>query len=211
MLKEVTPREQILSRIRNALLGSKPEGVNLDLKAEVYDKGTEFLEIEFAKAFGDQMGHFFYCADEAEFLHLLYEYVENQKLGSLACSDQDLSDFLVEGNLQITSDFENARAGITTSEALIARTGSIIVSNARQPLLISSWPEHLIVLAFASRVLPDLRALTDEFQKRPVAGIPSLFSILTPSILHDPLEHSTHRKLAVFMIDDLSAESEGNE
>lgn len=188
-------------------MGSKPEGVNLDLKADVYDRGTEYLEIEFAKSFGDQMGHFFYCADEAEFLHLLFEYVENQSLGFLACSDEDLSAFLHEGKVQTSTDFENARAGITTSEALLARTGSIVVSNARQPLLVSSWPEHLIVLAFASRVLPDLRSLTDEFLKRPVSGIPSIFSILTPSILRDSFEQSTHRKLAVFMIDDLSSES----
>lgn len=202
MLKETTPREKILSRIRNALLESKPEGMSLDLSTDVFRRGEEDLEIEFAKAFGEQMGHFFYCADEAEFLYLLHEYVENQNLGPLSCSDLDLSDFLAEGGVQTTKDFETALAGITTSEALISRTGSIVVSNARQPLLVSSWPEHLIVLAFASRVVTDIKPLTDEFQRRTGIGIPTLFSILTPSVFQGAYESSPERKLAVFMIDD---------
>ena len=66
---EVTAREQILKRIRNANMNQNVNlKTDLDLESNIYAPLDDDLEIIFAQELNQLGGHFVYCTNKAELL-----------------------------------------------------------------------------------------------------------------------------------------------
>src|SRR5690606_481178 len=106
-------------------------------------------------------------------------------------------------------DFKEAEAGITACEALIARSGSVLVSNgnggSRQ---LTIYPSIHIVVAYASQLVMDIKDGLAGMQTRYGTALPSVISVVTgPSWTADiekTLVLGAHgpKELYVFLIED---------
>src|SRR5579871_1516783 len=126
-------KENILKRIRKALSESTPipfpqsEG-----NASVFQPSKQDLEIEFAEQFTKLLGKFVFCMDHHELVTQLNALVTSQGWKKLYCREDKLRDILKAHAFSAFSNVElvDCDASVTTCEALIARTGSILLSSA---------------------------------------------------------------------------------
>src|SRR5690606_30433213 len=132
-MKQSTSKEQILKKIRAALL-QKRDNPYLNLEeTPLYPPFTEPLEIEFAKQFSAVAGKFVFCEDELDLVENLLALAEKESLRKIYVWEPALQKLFEQYGFPFYStdtDFEKAEAGITRCEALIARNGSILISNA---------------------------------------------------------------------------------
>ncbi|WP_223284941.1 LutC/YkgG family protein [Hymenobacter qilianensis] len=120
---------------------------------------------------------------------------------------------LHEGGVAFSGDeadfIKKADAGLTTCEALVARTGSILVSAASAAgRRLSIYPDQHLVLARTSQIVPDIGDALGVVTKRYGDRLPSMISLTTgPSRTADiekTLVLGAHgpRSLVLFLLDD---------
>jgi L-lactate dehydrogenase complex protein LldG len=108
---------------------------------------------------------------------------------SFATHGGELTD-LVAANLKLptlrtdaayaATDLEQAAAGITQCDALIAQTGSVFITSASAGgRALSVLPPHHVVLARRDQLLPDLPAAFAFVKAKYAAGFPSFLSVIT--------------------------------
>lgn len=79
-----------------------------------------------------------------------------------------------------TADLEQCDGGVSTCEALIAQTGSVLVtSRANGGRALSVLPHHHVVLATRDQLLPDLPAAFAHLRRQYDGDYPSLMSFIT--------------------------------
>lgn len=215
-MKESTPREQILTKIRNALL-EKVENPyqHVDFSSEVFHQLPEDMELEvvFAQELITLGGQFVYCENEKSFLDYLQSLMHQRNWPVLVCKIKQLANLLAAGDIPVVHDLttdDREVVGITSCEKLIARTGSIMVSSldsgGRRAY---AYPDVHIVKAYASQVVPNLKTAFSDLRAKYPDGLPSQLTVISgPSRTADiekTLVMGAHgpKELYVFMIDDL--------
>src|SRR5690606_21308058 len=154
-------KENILKKIRKALTGSTPlpfpasEG-----NSPVFQPSRQELEIEFGEQFSKLLGRFVYCADLTEFGRQLEQLLAHRKWERVFWNEEALSTVL-PAPLAAGGPYNSlagADAAITTCEALVARTGSIVLSSAGSSGRTTSVyaPVHICV-AFTDQLVYDVR------------------------------------------------------
>lgn len=214
-MKESTPREQILAKIRNALLDKVDNPYqDIDFNSEVFALPQEASEPEvlFAQELIAAGGQFIYCENEKFFLDYLQMLMNQKKWKVLCCRNKTLSDMLSVGKIPIVYDIEEEEeiVCITTCEKLIARSGSIMISSADSDGRAAfAFPDVHIVRAFASQVVLTLKEGFEGLRNRYNESLPSQITFITgPSRTADiekTLVMGAHgpKELYVFLIDDL--------
>lgn len=100
-------------------------------------------------------------------------------LASAACQALDIP-VLAADQLYNVSDLEACDVGITECDALIAQTGSILVTNRTAGgRALSVLPPHHVVLARRDQLLPDLPAAFEFVQRKYAGNYPSFISLIT--------------------------------
>src|SRR5690606_19015642 len=106
-------------------------------------------------------GKFVYCEDEVSFIENLLSLAEKEKLRKMYAwepSIQRLLDRYEFPFFRTEKDFSDAEAGITTCEALIARSGSILVSNGNAGgRRLTIYPSIHVVVAYTSQLVMDIK------------------------------------------------------
>lgn len=212
-MKETTPREKVLKNIRNALM-QKNENPFLDaqIHAEMYAPVDPVTDVAFAQSFTAAGGVFFYCEDEKAMVMQLAALAREREWKTVYTFIPELVDILNLIKLNPVSDPalpDDLQAGITFCEALIARTGTIVVSSlASSGRRMVVHPEVHIVIGYASQVVQDIQHALDDLKNRYGDALPSLVSMITgPSRTADiekTLVMGAHgpRELMLFFIDD---------
>lgn len=211
-MKETTSKEKMLKKIRKALLEKRDNPYpNLE-DSPLYKASDEFLEVMFAEQFTAIAGQFIYCSDEIQFIESLLHLAEEKKLRKIYCWEPDLQNLLSTYEYPFYStdtDFMQADVGITLCEALIARNGSIMVTNASAAgRRLSIYPNIHIVLAYTSQLVLDLKDGFAFLKDKYGDGLPSMISNITgPSRTADiekTLVIGAHgpKELYVFLIED---------
>jgi len=78
------------------------------------------------------------------------------------------------------NDLESCDAGISECEALIAQTGSVLVSSRTSGgRALSALPPHHVVLATRDQMLPDLPSAITFLKNKYTTGFPSFISFIT--------------------------------
>jgi L-lactate dehydrogenase complex protein LldG len=214
-----TSRDIILRRIREALQKPAEQPARPDFSAPLHPRpvAAEDLAIDFAQNFVRVGGLFYYCESEEHFYDQLFTYKKKKELERLFVWEPELKKLLHDGNLVFQGDeadfLAHADAGLTSCEALVARTGSILVSGASSSgRRLSIYPDQHLVLARTSQVVPDIGdALKLVQQKYGPDRIPSMVSLTTgPSRTADiekTLVLGAHgpRSIVLFLLDDAPA------
>jgi L-lactate dehydrogenase complex protein LldG len=214
-MKETTSKEKMLKKIRKALLEKRDNPYpNLE-DTPLYKHSEEYQEVMFAEQFTAVAGQFIYCSDEIQFIENLLQLAEEKSLRKIYCWEPVLQKILSTYEYPFYStdtDFMQADVGITLCETLVARNGSIIVSNGSAAgRRLSIYPNIHIVLAYTSQLVLDLKDGFTRLKEKYSDQLPSMISTITgPSRTADiekTLVIGAHgpRELYVFLIEELPA------
>jgi len=213
MAKILSSKEKMLSNVRGALLHQTRQPYpNLENNDSYYQVPDEPLEILFATEFTAVSGQFVFCETEKECVDTLKELVAHKQWSAISCPEPELHALFdryqfiqYESEAAVTT----ADAGIMLCEALIARTGSILVSS-RQPggRTLPIFPEVNIVIASTRQLVLDLQEGFARIRKKYNGNFPSMVNLNTgPSRTADiekTLVLGAHgpREVYVFLIDN---------
>jgi L-lactate dehydrogenase complex protein LldG len=212
-MSQQSPKATILSNIRKALVNSTPQPYpNLDTQSNVFAETDDAPDVEFAKQFSAINGKFVYCNNHDHFIENLQKLVELNQWKHLFAWESELQDLLINRhfkNCRIGNELDMADAGITFCEALIARTGSILISSGQQSgRTLTVYPPVHIVVAYHGQVLKDMEDGLHFIAKKYNGKIPSLVSFASgPSRTADiekTLVLGTHgpKEVYVFFIEN---------
>ena len=176
-------KENILKKIRQALVDPTPVPFpQSEGNSSVYASPTQENEIEFAENFGRISGRFVYCADITELTAQLQHLIAAQSWTQVFCREPDLLRILEKPlqGLLIREDLPEADVSITTCEALIARTGSILMSSAQESgRTVSVYAPVHICIAYTSQLVYDIRDALETLSSKYKDQIPSFITLAT--------------------------------
>ncbi len=206
-----TSKEKLLKKIRKALL-EKRENPYPNLEDLYhYPPVEELPEVIFAEQFTAVSGQFVFCEDDVQFIENLLELAEERKWRKIYCWEPALQEVLKQFDypyFETDKDFEQADVGFTLCEALIARNGSILLSNAGMAgRRLSIYPPVHIVLAYTSQIVLDLKDGFKLLKNKYGSDLPSMITNVTgPSRTADiekTLVLGAHgpRELFVFLLE----------
>lgn len=212
-MKESTPKEKMLKKVRKALLEKRDNPYpNLEDTA-LYQTYTGFLDVLFAEQFTAVAGQFVFCEDVIQFVENLVNLAEVRSWRKIYCWEPRLQQILESCEYPFygtDANFMEAEVGITLCEFLIARNGSILVSNGNESgRRLSIYPHTHIVLAYTSQLVLDLKDAFRLLKQKYGEYLPSMISTITgPSRTADiekTLVLGAHgpKELFVFLVDDL--------
>jgi len=214
MKENISSKELMLKKIRKALLEKRDSPYpNLE-ETPLYKPTEEIPEILFAEQLTAVSGNFIFCENGVEFIENILELADRFKWRKIYCWEPELQNLLATYEFpfyKTDKDFEMAEVGITMCEALIARNGSILVSNQNEAgRRLSIFPHHHIVIARTGQMVMDLKDGFQLIKNKYGTQIPSMISTITgPSRTADiekTLVLGAHgpKELFVFLIDDFS-------
>ncbi len=209
---ETTSRERVLKKIRSALLEKHDNPYQNLEETALYPEFEDPLEIVFAQQFTAVSGKFVYCEDDVDLIENLLALAERDSLRRIYAWEPEVQKILSTYGFPFYStdtDFEQAEVGITTCEALIARNGSVLVSNANAAgRRLSIYPHIHLVIAYTSQLLPDIKDGLKLMKTKYSEDLPSMMSLITgPSRTADiekTLVLGAHgpKEIYVFLLDD---------
>ncbi len=212
-MEEITSREKILKKVRNALISKSDETFfDVDFESPIYENQNESLDITFAKEFTQVNGKFVYCENEEEFISTLQLLVTSNNWKNIFTLEEKTKTLLSKGGISYNSDqkdFLKTNIGITLCEFLVARLGSIVVSSAMASgRRLNVFPEIHLILAYSSQLVYDVKEALIKLGKKYDKNLPSMISVITgPSRTADiekTLVLGAHgpKEVYVFLIDD---------
>ncbi len=213
-MKETTSREKILKKIRKALLEKRDNPYpNLE-DTSLYEEYAGFLDVLFAEQFTAVAGQFVFCESDIQLIENLLQLAEERKWRKIYCWEPKLQELLTTYEYPFYStdtDFMQAEVGITLCESLIARNGSVLVSNGNAAgRRLSIYPNVHLVLAYTSQLVLDLKDGFKLLKEKYANHLPSMISNITgPSRTADiekTLVLGAHgpKELFVFLMDDIN-------
>lgn len=183
-MKSSASRENILKKIRQALHLPVPvpfpgaEGPS-DFLSEASDSDPA---IAFATAFTHLGGRFVYCATGAEMIDQFRQLAEEKKWDTIYCAEDMVKGMFQHYGFNRFTDQPLAvsQVAITSCEALVARTGSIVLSShAREGRTASVYAPVHICIAYAGQLCADIKDALRLLQQRYGNDLPSFISFAT--------------------------------
>jgi L-lactate dehydrogenase complex protein LldG len=179
---QISPaKENILKRIRQALINPTPVPFpQSEGNSSPYSAPAQENEIEFAENFGRIQGRFLYCTNTEELIKLLTELINRQGWAQVFCRESRLLHLLNEPfkGLLINEDLPDADVSITGCEALIARTGSILMSSVQESgRLVSVYAPVHICIAWTDQLFYDIREGLDMLMEKYKNKMPSFITM----------------------------------
>ncbi|GAB3587358.1 LutC/YkgG family protein [Hymenobacter daeguensis] len=210
-----TSRDAVLARIRQGLAnGPAPLPPRPDFAAPVHPPLTNAdIVVAFAESFQRVGGEFHYCESLAELAAQLAAFQERQQVGAPYVWEADLQEVLRAAGIDFRADeadfIASADLSLTSCEALVARTGSVLISPATESgRRLSIYPDQHLVLARPSQVVAEIGDALRLMQERYGTQLPSMLSLTTgPSRTADiekTLVLGAHgpRRIALFLLEE---------
>ena len=172
-----------MKKIRKALSQSTPipfpqsEGAS-----SVFHPSSQELEVEFAEEFTRLQGKFIFCANNQELAVQLNTLVQQMEWKKIFCRDEEIKKTLTTNNfIQFHEvDLGQCDVSITGCEALVARTGSMVLSSA-QPVgrTVSVYAPVHICIAYTSQIVYDIKDALMVLRNKYGAVLPSMITFAT--------------------------------
>lgn len=182
---ETTSKEKILKSIRKALIQKTPfkEAV-VDMESSVLlDAVYEDLALDFAHRWRDLGGNFAYSFSLTEFFENLLSLAEQKKWDKLICLEPKLQTLLNLIHFPYISDehaLQEANASITSCEALVAISGSVVVSSAQiHGRTTTILPDTHLIIGFTDQLVPDVKAAIEQIKSNNQGKLPSMISFIS--------------------------------
>ncbi|MDP4264964.1 MAG: lactate utilization protein [Bacteroidota bacterium] len=176
-------KENILKKIRKALSHSTPlpfpksEGMD-----SVYQPLQQELAVEFAEQFSKLQGKFIYCLNHQELSSQLNTIVAAHQWNKIYCREEKLLATLRQHTFDNFADVElkDCDVSITGCEAVVARTGSIVLSAAQQSgRTVSVYAPIHICIAYTNQLVYDIKDALQGIKDKYGNKLPSLISFAT--------------------------------
>lgn len=207
-------KHKILNKIKQALQQSVPVPFPDQQKAteQIFHSPTQTLDITFAEQFAQLQGKFIFCNNVAEMKQQLQQLIINQQWKTIFCNEDQIIQLLHQQNFPLqNNNLPNCDASITSCEALVARTGSIVLSAAQAAGRTASVyaPIH-ICIAYTKQLVYDIKDALLFMQEKYGKNLPSLITFATgPSRTADiekTLVVGVHgpKEVYVFLVDEAS-------
>jgi L-lactate dehydrogenase complex protein LldG len=182
-MKQTTAKERMLKKIRKALLEKRDNPYpNLE-EAPLYEAHDDYLEILFAEQLSLVAGKFVFCEDEIQLIENLLLLADEKNWRKIYCWESELQEVLTRYEFpfyKTDKDFMQAEVGITACEALIARNGSVLVSNGNAAgRRLGIYPHHHIVIAYTSQLVLDLKDGFTILKNKYKDSLPTMISAVT--------------------------------
>lgn len=178
-----TSKENILKKIRKALSHSTPLPFpESESKQSFYHPSEGELEIEFANQFTQLQGKFIYCVNHTELVAQLKSLVENRQWNKILCREEKMKSMFRQNDFNLFSDvpLKDCDVSITGCEALVARTGSIMMSAAQQSgRTVSVYAPVHICIAYVNQLVYDIKDALQLLKERYNNQLPSLITFAT--------------------------------
>ncbi|SFS61756.1 LutC/YkgG family protein [Sphingobacterium wenxiniae] len=211
-IRNTTAKEKMLKKIRHALL-QKRDNPHADFEdSPLYKDEEEPLDVTFAREFTQVAGNFIYCDGEIALIENLILLAEKLKITKIHAWEKGVQQLLDQYGFPVYTtsyNFEAVDASITACEALIARNGSILLSNSSEAgRRLSIYPPVHIVIAKASQLVMDIKHGLNRVKERYGENLPTMLTTITgPSRTADiekMLVLGAHgpKELYVFLIED---------
>jgi L-lactate dehydrogenase complex protein LldG len=212
-MSEPSSRQQILQKISAALQTPTPQPFDAAIAdLVVFAPPTDDLDILFAENFARLQGHFCYCAHLGEAVEQLAALALRKGWSKWVCAESDLRQLLAGagGAMVWHQHLADCNAAITSCEALVARTGSMVLSAVQSGGRGTSVyaPAHVCVARRSQLVFDVADALQLLSAKYSAEAWPSLISFASgPSRTADiekTLVTGVHgpKEVYCFLIDD---------
>lgn len=176
-------KENILKKIRKALSHSTPIPFpNSEGNNSVFQPLLQELEIEFAEQFSGLLGKFIFCVDHHELILQLNNLIDHRQWKKIYCCEDSLKQIFHENSFNNFSqlELENCDVSITTCEALVARTGSIVMSTAqRSGRTVSVYAPVHICIAYTRQLKYDIKDVFQMLKEKYGKQLPSLITFAT--------------------------------
>jgi L-lactate dehydrogenase complex protein LldG len=213
---ESTSREKVLKKIRYALTHKVINPFpHTDFESPVHVQPAEAPEINFAHAFTANGGHFVFCEHEAALIANLTSFVKELSLKNIFTADEKIGGYLQKAGIHFSSEEKTLTGGdvsFTLCEALVARTGSVLVSSMQRGgrKSVVAGPVHAVI-AYTSQIVTDIKDALIKVRKGYRGQFPSMISFLSgPSRTADiekTLVTGAHgpKAIYVFLLDDAAS------
>ena len=208
-------RDAVLARIRQGLAnGPAPLPPRPDFAAPVHPPlHSADTVVAFAESFQRVGGEFYYCESLAHLAAQVAGFRQRQQVGAPYVWEPEMQALLHKAGVAFRADeaefIEKADLSLTSCEALVARTGSVLVSAATASgRRLSIYPDQHLVLARPSQVVAEIGEALSALQARYGAQMPSMASLTSgPSRTADiekTLVLGAHgpRRIALFLLED---------
>jgi len=208
-------KEAILKRIRQGLTRRNTLPPEPNFTTDIYSRSDEEdLSVIFAQQFLHHKGEFYFVENEKELCVEISNVATVKGFKNIYVWEKALIDMLSPSSLTFETsekNFTEAGVGITTCEALIARTGSALISSAElSGRRLSIYPHIHVVIARTSQLVYDIKDGMELMKTKYGSNLPSMICLETgPSRTADiekTLVLGAHgpKELLVFLIDDSS-------
>lgn len=208
-------RDAVLARIRQGLAaGPAPLPPRPDFVAPVHPplNDTDAV-VAFAESFQRVGGEFYYCESLPHLAEQVAGFRQRQQMGAPYVWEPEMQALLYRASVPFKADesdfIAHADLSLTSCEALVARTGSVLVSAATASgRRLSIYPDQHLVLARPSQVVNEIGEALRVIQGRYGAALPSMVSLTSgPSRTADiekTLVLGAHgpRRIALFLLED---------
>ena len=214
--KGTTNKEQILSKLRNALI-EKPEAMfeDIDLRTDTWIpiKEEDGNAITFVQKFKEMGGIFIYLESEDEFGECLRQLAPQNGWEPLWCTSGKMQELLEKygvsySNVPIRENKQKI-VSIISCDYLIAQTGSIVISdNNTESRKSYAEPDVLLVMAHTDQIVGGLKdALKSQKEHMNSHGATQSVIITGPTRSYDIEQEMVQgvfgpRQIAVFLIDN---------
>jgi L-lactate dehydrogenase complex protein LldG len=182
-MESSTSKENILRKIRKAL--AQPVSLPFpmqDMSAPLYPAPNDDLSVLFASEFTRLLGRFAFCSSETDLVKQVSLLLTERKWKEVYCREEPVvSLFQKAGNVQFTDKtLADCDVSITGCEALVARTGSMVLSAAMPEGRTASVyaPVH-ICIARTSQLVYDVKDALLLLKKKYSNDLPSLITFAT--------------------------------
>lgn len=179
-----TPKEKILKKVRAALLQKgSPYSAQIDLESDVFmPEIGEPIEV-FASNFTAQNGDFIFCYNPFHFADEFLAVAEENGWQSAFCLEPQLQELFKNCEFPFQrkkNDVKLADVGVTGCDALVARTGSVVLSSkGNLSRTASIFPPVHVVIAYRNQVHYDLKQYFASLNNQAITDWPSMTSIVS--------------------------------
>lgn len=183
-MKDITSKEKILKRIREALI-NPPEypAVDVDLDKSIYAPSNETIDVQFVQEFTKVDGKFVFAESNEEFVNQFAEVAKANNWQGIYCYDEAIASQLQRSSIEIKNkvfDVTQAKVAITRCESLVARIGGVLMSSklssARKlPAIVDIH----VVVAYTSQLVPDIKDAFESLKTKYGERLPSLVYLAT--------------------------------
>jgi len=168
----------ILEKIKQALITSVPLPFPDESKRPIdFPNADVDLKQAFEQSFTSLQGEFFHCENQAALPILLSDIFLHKNWQKVYCKEPQLMSVLQGQGIVLHQELASCDVSITNCEALVSRTGSIVLSAAQQEGRTASVyaPAHLCI-ATAAQLHFDIRDALSFLEEKYNGNLPSFLT-----------------------------------